>query len=375
MLSDTPELLPITANPPTAWLAASVLVVCVVLLGWGLRHSLRRYRSRLQATERVEWVELPVLALSRTTLAFVIVLGLFAGLQMLAHGERIAKLATSALTIALFWQAGLWATTASSAWFQNKRRASATQGQASVGSLGIVAVVVSAVIWVLVAMMTLDNLGVDVTALVAGLGIGGLAVALAVQNVLGDLFASLSIALDRPYVVGDFVSVGDFLGTVEDIGIKSTRLRSLSGEQIVMSNSDLLSSRLRNYGRMQQRRVVLDTGVAYETPAELIERIPKLIRTIVERQKDVRFDRSHFSKHGDFALQFETVYYVLSADYNRHMDIQQAILVDMHREFASLNIEFAYPTQRLLLERSRAAEPTAAASAAFPRAKASRAGA
>ncbi|WP_313917718.1 mechanosensitive ion channel family protein [Tahibacter sp.] len=345
--------LPLFTNPPTAWLAAAVLAAGTIVLGLALRQTMRRYKLRLQATEHLEWLELPVLALSRTTLVFLLSLGLFAGLQLLAHGTRTAALAGSIVMIALFWQVGLWATTATSAWFQHKRRTSIATDRASLGSLGIVGVVVSAVIWVLVALMTLDNLGIDVTALVAGLGIGGIAVALAVQNVLGDLFASLSIALDRPYVVGDFLSIGDFLGTVEDIGIKSTRLRSLSGEQIILSNSDLLSSRLRNYGRMQQRRVVLATGVTYETPAADIEHIPQAIRAIVERQEDVRFDRSHFSAHGDFALQFETVYYVLSADFNRHMDIQQKILLEMHREFDARGIQFAYPTQRLLLERQR----------------------
>lgn len=350
--------LPLLTNPPTAWLSAAVMATGTAALGLALRQTVRRYKLRVQATDHVEWLELPALALSRTTFLFLLLLGLFAGLQLLAHGERTAALAASALTIASFWQVGLWATTATTAWFQHKRRTSMATDRASIGSLGIVGLVVSAAIWVLVALMTLDNLGIDVTALVAGLGIGGIAVALAVQNVLGDLFASLSIALDRPYVVGDFLSVGDFLGTVEDIGIKSTRLRSLSGEQIVMSNSDLLSSRLRNYGRMEQRRVVLATGVTYETPAEDIERIPQLIRAIVESQNDVRFDRSHFSGHGNFALQFETVYYAISADFNRHMDIQQEILLAIHRTFAARSIEFAYPTQRLLLERHRRAPNT-----------------
>ena len=134
-------------------------------------------------------------------------------------------------------------------------------------------------------------LGVDITALVAGLGIGGIAVALALQNILGDLFASLSITLDRPFVVGDFLIVGDFLGTVEYIGIKSTRLRSLSGEQIIMANADLLGSRVRNYGRMAERRVVFTINVTYETTAEVLERIPALIREIVAAQPGTRFDR------------------------------------------------------------------------------------
>jgi small-conductance mechanosensitive channel len=207
--------------------------------------------------------------------------------------------------------------------------------------------VINVAIWAMVLMLTLDNLGIDITALVAGLGIGGIAVALAVQNVLGDLFASLSITLDRPFVVGDFLIVGDFMGSVEYIGIKSTRLRSLGGEQIIISNSDLLSSRVRNYGRMLERRVVFVTSVTYETPIEKVEKIPVLIREIVEAQSNTRFDRCHFAKHAAASLDFETVYYVLTGDYNQYMDIQQAINLRLHRELMTLGIEFAYPTQKL----------------------------
>ncbi|NJO12390.1 MAG: mechanosensitive ion channel family protein [Gammaproteobacteria bacterium] len=286
---------------------------------------------------------------SRTTLVFLFVLALFVGAQWLTKGPTTERVLTSALTIALFWQAGVWAVEATAAWLDRKRRRSVATDRAAVGSLGIIGFILNVVIWALVLLLTLDNLGIDITALVAGLGIGGIAVALAVQNVLGDLFASLSITLDRPFVVGDFLAVGEFLGSVEYIGIKSTRLRSLSGEQIIMSNSDLLSSRVRNYGRMSERRVVFATSVTYETPIEQVERIPSLIREIVESGSNTRFDRSHFARHAAASLDFETVYFVLSADYNRYMDIQQAINIRLHREFAARGIEFAYPTQKLLI--------------------------
>jgi small-conductance mechanosensitive channel len=268
----------------------------------------------------------------------------------LTLGSSTARVLTSAITIALFWQAGIWAVATASAWLEHKRRRSVTADRAALGSISIIGVILNAVIWSLVLLLTLDNLGIDITALVAGLGIGGIAVALAVQNIFGDLFASLSITLDRPFVVGDFLIVDDVLGTVESIGIKSTRLRSLSGEQVVMPNSDLLGSRVRNYGRMMERRVVFATGVTYETPIELEERIPQLIRDIIEGQADTRFDRSHFAAHGAASLDFETVYYVRSPDYNRYMDIQQTVCLCLHREFAKLGIEFAYPTQKVFVE-------------------------
>jgi MscS family membrane protein len=199
---------------------------------------------------------------------------------------------------------------------------------------------------------------------VAGLGIGGIAVALALQNVLSDLFASLSIVLDKPFVVGDFVGVGEFLGTVEYVGLKTTRLRSLSGEQIVFSNSDLLGSRLRNYKRLRERRAVFQIGVTYDTPEPKLRAIPKLLRSIVEAQQNTRFDRAHFRTYGPYSLDFEVVYFVLVSDYNDYMDIQQAINFEVFTRFQTEGIEFAFPTQTLFVtapERD-AAVPQAAVS-------------
>lgn len=340
--------LPIFSNSLLAWLIAVAVAGGVLLVLLAARRFVRKSHERFRATERTELLEIPAEVLSRTTLLFFFVMAVYAGLQTLTMGPRTARVLDSIVTIALFWQAGIWAVAAASAWLERKRRDSLQSDRAAVGSLGIIGFIINVAIWALVALLTLDNLGIDITALVAGLGIGGIAVALAVQNILGDLFASLSITLDRPFVVGDFLIVGDFLGSVENIGIKSTRLRSLSGEQIIMPNADLLGSRVRNYGRMVERRVVFGTSVTYETPIELVERIPTLIKDIIESQAETRFDRSHFAKHAAASLDFETVYYVLSPDFNRYMDIQQAINVRLHRELAALGVEFAYPTQRVI---------------------------
>ena len=174
--------------------------------------------------------------------------------------------------------------------------------------------------------------------------------ALAVQNILGDLFASLSIVLDKPFVVGDFLAVGEHLGSVEKIGLKTTRLRSLSGEQLVFSNTDLLKSRIKNYGRMFERRVAFKIGVTYETPREKLKRIPRIIREIIQGRENTRFDRSHFQEYGAYSLNFETVYYVLSPDYAVYMDIQQDIYFELHERLEQEGVEFAYPTQKLFLE-------------------------
>ena len=339
--------LPIFESTWLAWLLALAVALGTFLVLLVLRRLVRSHCARLQKTERTELLEIPLQVLSRTTAFFFFFVALSLGAQALSVGPKGARVLESAITIALFWQAGVWAVAGASAWLDRKRRLSMATDRAAVGSLGIIGFVINVIIWSMIVLLTLDNLGVDITALVAGLGIGGIAVALAVQNVLGDLFASLSITLDRPFVVGDFLIVGDFLGSVEYIGIKSTRLRSLSGEQIILSNSDLLSSRVRNYGRMNERRVVFVTSVTYETPLELLERIAGVIRGIVEAQAGTRLDRCHFAKHAAASLDFETVYYVLSADYNRYMDIQQAINLQLHRELTELGVEFAYPTQKL----------------------------
>jgi small-conductance mechanosensitive channel len=206
------------------------------------------------------------------------------------------------------------------------------------------------VLYVLVLLMVLDNLGVDVTALVASLGIGGVAVALAVQNILTDLFACLSISIDKPFVLGDFIIVGDLLGTVEHIGLKTTRVRSLSGEQLIFSNNDLLGSRVRNFKRMYERRVVFTFGVVYQTRHEQLRRIPDMVRAIIEARENTRFDRAHFKAYGDSSLDFEVVYYVLVPDYNIYMDIQQAINLDLFERFEKEGIGFAYPTRTVYMQ-------------------------
>ncbi|OQX81668.1 MAG: mechanosensitive ion channel protein MscS [Candidatus Omnitrophica bacterium 4484_70.1] len=202
-------------------------------------------------------------------------------------------------------------------------------------------------IWGLAIIFFLDNLGFKVSTVLAGLGIGGVAVALAAQAILKDLFSYFSIIFDRPFEVGDFIIVDDFLGTVEYIGIKTTRIRSLGGEQLVFSNTDLTDSRVRNYKRMEKRRVVFQFGVTYDTPVEKLKKIPKIVEEIIKSVKDTIFDRAHFFSYGDFSLIFEVVYYVLGSDYNKYMDIQQEINLKLKEEFEKERIEFAFPTQTL----------------------------
>jgi small-conductance mechanosensitive channel len=211
---------------------------------------------------------------------------------------------------------------------------------------------VKVIAWGLAIIILLDNFGIKVSALIAGLGIGGVAIALAAQSILGDLFSYFSIFFDRPFEIGDFIIVGDLLGTVEHIGIKTTRVRSLGGEQLVFSNTDLTNSRVRNYKRMDRRRVVFRLGVTYETGLRELKEIPVVITNIIKGINDTVFDRAHFFSYGDFSLVFEIVYYVIGSDYNKYMDVQQEINLKIKEEFEKHGIEFAYPTQTLYLNKT-----------------------
>ena len=207
------------------------------------------------------------------------------------------------------------------------------------------------VLWAIGILMILSNLGINVTSLVAGMGIGGIAIALAIQNVLGDLFSSLTIHLDRPFVVGDYIVVGADDGVVEKIGIKTTRLRSLQGEEIVISNQELTSARVHNLRKMKDRRVVLNIGVTYETNKEKMNDIPKMFEAIVSNIKRVRFGRAHFKKFEDSSLLFEFVYYIDDRDYDLFMNINQQIQLELKSKFEEKQIEFAYPSQTIYLQK------------------------
>ena len=228
---------------------------------------------------------------------------------------------------------------------QRRGQEPAAEGAASLNILRFVAMLL---VWAVAFLMLLANLGIEIMPLIAGLGIGGIAIALAVQNVLGDLFASLSIALDKPFRVGDSLTVGDEKGTVEYVGIKSTRLRSITGEQIVISNGDLLKSRVRNFSRLAERRADLQLRIAYETPRGLIRELPKIIEAAIRAEPGVRFERAHFARYGDYALVFEASYFVESSEYMNFMDAQQAINLRLLDEFARRGVTLAYPTMRSL---------------------------
>jgi small-conductance mechanosensitive channel len=213
-------------------------------------------------------------------------------------------------------------------------------------------VIINIIVWSLALILLMGNLGYNVTGIVAGLGIGGIAIALAAQTILGDLFSYFVIFFDKPFEVGDFIIVNDKVGSVEKVGLKSTRIRAISGEQIIISNTNLTDSWIHNYKRMERRRVVLKIGVIYGTPAAKIENIPVMVESMIKEQEELTFDRAHFSGFGDFSLNFEIVYFVGNSDYVTYMNNQQNILLKLYRAFENEGIEFAFPTQTLFLQRS-----------------------
>lgn len=341
-------------NPVWRWLVAAglLLVVGFVLriLLWRLVRKLRIVVKRTPG----RFDDLIVELLDKTKSLFIFIVSLYAGALILTLPAMAENILRGIFIIAMLVQAGYWGNAVVSFWIRRSVRQKLTEDAAMATSMVALGFVAKVAIWAVILLLAMENLGIDVTALIAGLGIGGIAVALAAQSVLSDLFASLSIIVDKPFVIGDFIIVGDLLGTVEKIGLKTTRVRSLTGEQIIFSNNDLLSSRVRNYKRMFERRIAFSIGVTYQTTPELIEEIPSLIKEIVSIQPDVRFDRCHFKTFGDFAIIFETVYFALIPDYTAYMDVQQAINLGIMHVFADKHIDFAYPTQTLFVQREPA---------------------
>lgn len=322
--------------------ALAIILVALVIK----RVVIRRIAVVAQRTS-TRFDDALIKALERTRLWIIAVPALWFSTRALELPERLDNGLQAAASLAVLLQAGIWIAALLDFWIERSRqRAMDTTGSDS-ASLSALSFIGKLLLWSILLLMALDNLGVDITAMVAGLGVGGVAVALAVQNILGDLFASLSIVIDKPFVIGDFIIIDEYMGTVEHVGLKTTRLRSLGGEQLVFSNSDLLKSRLRNYKRMRERRIVFSFGILYETPADLLEAVPGTVRQLIEREQMVRFDRAHFASFGDSAYNFEVVYWMLDPDYNLYMDTQQRINLGIVRAFAERGIGFAYPTRTL----------------------------
>lgn len=288
------------------------------------------------------------------------------GAQALGLSDRANRYIGLVGTIAIAIQVGLWANSLVRAWTTQTLSNDEAHAHNPV-VLAMMSWFARIIVWATLLLAALSVAGVNITAFVASLGVGGVAVALALQNILGDLFASMSIGLDKPFEIGQFITFGDVAGTIVHVGVKTTRIKSISGEEIVIGNAELLGNTLHNYARMRERRIVFGFGVTYDTSADTMRAIPGMVRAIAEATPDVRVDRVHFKGFGESSLDFEVVYFVTNPDFNRYMDAQQAMNLAMMEAFAERHIEFAFPTRTLLLPEpvacKRAEKPAARSSA------------
>lgn len=337
-------------------IALAVALLAYLAMSLVLRYVLSRMRSLAQRSEnRMDDMALEVLG--GTNRAFLLLAAVLVGLGMLDLPDRWNDRVAHLWFIALALQLGLWMTRAFTIGLRRyeERHSSAGMTQVS-ASATLLSWMLRTAVWAVVVLAVLSNLGVNVTAFVASLGVGSIAIALAVQNILGDLFASLSIAVDKPFEVGDAIGFGDLSGTVQHIGLKTTRMRSTSGEEIVVGNADLLKQVVRNYRRMGDRRIAFKFGVSYETTPEQLEAIPGVVRRLIESRPSLRLDRVHFQALGAESLDFEVVYFVTDPNYGLYMDEQQRINLELLREFAALGVHFAFP-RRVVQLASVAAAP------------------
>jgi small-conductance mechanosensitive channel len=316
---------------------AGALLAVLWLLKWGALRVLPREMGGHPAVLRA--------MVARTLLLFLIAVALDGATHAVAPPGPLMRLVDNIFTIALAVQGALWIRELVLG-LVHRRAGNGGEDSDSLGSaVGVINVLVNVVVWLLAAILILDNLGVNVTALVAGLGVGGIAIGLAAQGIFSDLFAALAILFDRPFRVGDTISYGTSTGTVEHIGLKTTRIRSLSGEQLVMANTKLLEQQVANLRRIEERRVVLNFGIVYQTAPDVLEALPGHLRAIVDAQADCRFDRAAFTGFGPSSLDFELIFFVTVPDLEAMTAARQAVGFAIVRRFAELGVEFAYPTQ------------------------------
>jgi small-conductance mechanosensitive channel len=328
-------------------LALGSAVVLTFVLRVVFAWLLRRTRS-LATRTATDLDDLVVELLDKTKTLLIGVIALWLATRPLSLDPDVESVIRAVLVIGLLLQAGYWGMGVVNYFLLRWRKQQLDEDDAGIATaVGVVGFLARVGLWAILLLTALGTLGINIGPFVASLGIGGVAVALALQNVLGDLFGSLSIILDKPFVIGDFIVVGSEMGTVEHVGLKTTRIRSISGEQLVLSNSDILSSRIRNFGRMEERRIVFTVGVEYGTPPEQLKSIPDLVKAAVESRSNARFDRCHFKGFGDSSLDFETVYYMTVPDYAAYMDTQQDINLELYERFGSAGIGFAFPTRTL----------------------------
>ena len=348
-LLDLPRTM-LYGNSLADWaIALAVALIALLVLLVIRRFVVARHRRYLESGH-FAGVRLLAHLAGHTRQFFMIPFAVYVGEHWLSFSPSVERASSYAMLLLVLAQIGIWASHAVAFLVAERAAREPTHaGDTSVqSSLAIIGFGGRILVWSIVLLVALDNLGINITALLAGLGVGGVAVALALQNVLGDLFASLSIALDKPFVIGDTLEIGEYSGVVERIGIKSLRLRSASGEQIILSNADALKSRIRNFARASERQAIFSIAVPYETALEKLELIPKLVAEAVAPQPGARLDRCQLRRFGDFALIFEVSLYSPGPGADALFNHQHAINLAIIEAFRRHGISFAYPTQRVV---------------------------
>jgi len=336
-------------NTLADWILAAVIFIVIVVVLKFFRYLIISKLNKLSKKTKTEIDDIIIEALNTIHWPFYIYVAFYISLQYLNLSKTIGNwiyyiflIAVVYYTIRFLQRLVEYGADAMIKKHEN--------GQQNEGVVKLLVVLIKIILWMIAIVMVMSNMGYNVTSLITGLGIGGVAIALAVQNILGDLFSSLAIYFDKPFKVGDFIVVGNYMGTVQKIGIKSTRIQALQGEEVVISNNELTKTEVQNFGLMKKRRIVFDVGVAYDTPSEKLKEIPDIIKSIVNSQ-DVDLDRVHFKSFGDSSLVYEVVYYVKTGDYNTYMDIQQNINLGIIDRFNKEKIEIAFPTRTIYLKK------------------------
>ncbi len=346
---------PVLNIPVASWLIAfSAMIASYMAMQFILAYFRRRLRQRNEAHQATpdgnayQARDMLLEILGSTSKLALAVTALLIGIALLDLPDRWGDKIHNLWFLAFGLQLALWINKAISIAARRYFLSITPDGESTTTvSQTLTVWGLQALLWIVFFLAMLANVGVNITAFVASLGIGGIAVALAVQNILGDLFASLSIAVDKPFEVGDAINVEGKSGTVEHVGLKTTRIRADSGEQIVIANSALLKNTILNYKRMQNRRIQFELVISFDNPPELAEKIPVLIRQIIETQPDVRFDRAHFKNFTPHSMHFDIVYFMVKPNYGLYMDTQQRINLALLKELGKLGVSFSQPAQAM----------------------------
>lgn len=353
-------------NSILEWLIAAAVLLVIVFGVALIRRLVVKILKRVADSTETDLDDIFVGAISRTNLFFAAVIGLVIASYPLDLPDKVVQIRGYILSVTIILQLAFYANAILQGLLMRARKTRATDDAAGQMAITAIKYVSRVILWSIVLLIILDNVGVNISALIAGLGVGGIAIALAIQSILGDALSFVAIIFDKPFEVGDFLIVDDKLGTVKKVGLKTTRVRALQGEEIVFSNNDLLKSRIRNFKKMQERRIAFMFGVVYQTSAEQLEKIPGYVKEIIDGIENARFDRAHFFKYGAHSLDFEVVYYVKTGDYNEYMDIQQDINMKIFRKFQDEGVSFAYPTQTLYVNQESGSDKSSEEQQAEP---------